>query len=121
DAAEVMVALPPAAHLAPSALERGQPGLVDARLRVDQAADGMKAGALDRVLRRAAFVEDRPEHTDERGPQARAARRADGQLAAFAEDDRRRHHAGHPLAWLQRAPDQVGLAEHAVQVQVEPR
>ena len=34
---------------------------------------------------------------------------------------RRRHHALHPLAGLERADEEVGLAEHAVQVHLEVR
>ena len=66
-----------------------------------------------------ALVEDPREHLRQCGAEARAARRAGRQDEAVrVERDRRRHHAGHPPAGLERADEQLGLAEHAVQVDV---
>jgi len=39
--------------------------------------------------------------------------------AVPGEGERRRHHALHPRAGHERLPHEVGLAEHAVQMQVE--
>ena len=80
----------------------------------------MEARPLDRLLRVDAFVEDPGRGEEQRRPQAGASRGADRQLeAAGIDEEARGHHALHPRARLQRAVQQVGLAEHAVQVQVE--
>src|SRR5437764_728502 len=45
---------------------------------------------------------------------------ADRQLqAVVSQDDTRSHHAAHPLTRLERPAEEIGLAQHAVQVQVE--
>jgi hypothetical protein len=82
----------------------------------------MQPWPLDRLLGRETLVERSGEHLDERASQAcPAGRAADEDEAVAVQDDGRRHHAAHPPAGLERPPDQVGLAEHAVQVEVEPR
>ena len=66
------------------------------------------------------FVEDPGRDADERRSQPRSARGADRQRDALVvESEARRHHALHPLAGLERLEDEVDLAEHAVQLQVE--
>ena len=82
----------------------------------------MDARPVDGRLRVEALVEDRRRDADERGTQPRAAGGADRECQAGAvEREAGRHHALHPRARLERADEQVGLAEHAVQMQVETR
>src|SRR4051812_14720960 len=80
DTPEVMMPSGPAPDCPPLPLEPRQPGLVDARLGVDDAADGVEARPVDRLLRRHGLVQHRAEHPDERRSQARAARCAQGDL-----------------------------------------
>src|SRR5436305_10685555 len=123
DAAKVVMTAGPAPDGPPLPLERGQEGFVHTGLGVDEPADGVEARPLDRVLRGAAVVQDRPEHPDERRPEARPARGAERQLEAAVtraggrENQRGGHHARHSRAGPQRLADEVDLAEHAVQVQ----
>src|SRR5207245_6120204 len=81
-AAEVVVALGPAAHLAAVAFQRAEPLLVDARLGVDHRARRVKTRAIDGGLRLEPLAEDRAEHADQRGGQAPPARGADRKFAA---------------------------------------
>ena len=74
-----------------------------------------------RLARRKPLVQYPCRRLDQRTAKTRPAGRSDRQLqGVLAEDDGRRHHAAHPLPRLQRSAEEVGLAEHAVQVQVEP-
>jgi hypothetical protein len=117
-----MVTLRPAAHGASRRLERLEASLVDARLGVHDPADGVDATAIDGGLRLESLVEDPGGHRDESAAQPRAACGAEREHEpCVVEHDGRRHHARHALARLERAEEQVDLAEHAVQVQVEPR
>ena len=77
DAAEVVVAVRPAAHRQPAPLELRERVLVDARLGVDDVAGAVDARPVDRRLRLEPLVEDRRRDADERGAQPRPARRAD--------------------------------------------
>ena len=82
----------------------------------------MEARPVDRVLHLEPPVQDAREHADERRAQSRPAGRAERELeAVLVEGERGGHHALHPRPRHERAPDEVCLAEHAVQVQVEAR
>ena len=66
-------------------------------------------------------MQDLREHAHQCRAEARPACRAERELEpVVVEDDGGRHHARHPLTGPERLADEVGLAEHAVQVQVEP-
>ena len=81
----------------------------------------MDARTGDCLLRGQALVENPGGDADQRRAQARAAGRADREGEPVAVDrEARRHHAHHPLARLERAHEQVHLAQHRVQMQVEP-
>jgi hypothetical protein len=93
----------------------GKPGL-----KVNATAGCVQPPARNRLACRETLVEHSCGDLDQGATKARPAGRADRELeAAVAQDDTRSHHAAHPVAGLERAADQVGLAEHAVQVQVE--
>ena len=80
----------------------------------------MEARPVDRVLRLEPFVQDARDHLQKRAAQARPAGGPCCECDSSAvEGQARRHHARHPLAGLERPGKQVGLAEHAVQMQVE--
>ncbi len=80
----------------------------------------MRPRLVDSLLRLDALVEDRRGDRDQGGAEARAAGGADREHeAALVEREARRHHALHPVAGLERTMAEVGLAEHAVQVEVE--
>ena len=82
----------------------------------------MNSRTLDGGLWLQPFVEDARGHRQEGSSQPRAAGRADRELEPVAaENERRCHHAVHPGAGLERPAQQVGLAEHAVQMHVEAR
>jgi hypothetical protein len=117
-----MVTLRPAANGASRRLERFEPSFVDARLGVHELADGVDATTIDSGLRLEPFVEDPRRHGDESAAQPRAAGGAEREHEPrIVEHDGRRHHARHAFARLERAEEQVDLAEHAVQMQVEAR
>ena len=81
---------------------------------------GWKRGRSIAACDSETVTQDPVEHADERRAQPSAARGADRELEAVAvEHERGGHHAVHALARHERARDQIGLAEHAVQVQVE--
>ena len=102
--------------------ERVDPRLVEAGLHVDDVSRGVDPRAVDRVLRQEPLVEDAREHLRERRPQARSPRRAGREHEPVTVDgDRGGHHALHPLPGLERPDEQVGFAEHAVQVHVVAR
>ncbi len=66
------------------------------------------------------LVEDSGRDAHERGAKPGPAGRADREQEAVSiERDARRHHALHPVTGLHRPVQQVDLAEHAVQVEVE--
>ena len=92
------------------------------RARGGRFAGGMEARPRDRVLRPRAPRRARPRRPG-RARCAAGSRRPRRPRAAGrpvrVERDGRRHHARHPGAGLELAAKQVGLAEHAVQVQVE--
>ena len=87
---------------------------------MDERLDGVQARPAHRLLGREALVEDPGDRLEQRASEPRPAGGAGRELEAGAvEDDHRRHHARHPLAGNERSLQQVGLAEHAVQVQIE--
>jgi hypothetical protein len=89
---------------------------------VDELRNRMESRAVDCRLWLQALVEDCGHDLQESAPQAGAAGCASRQCNSISiEGDGGSHHARHPLTGLQRDCHQVGLAEHAVQVQVEAR
>jgi hypothetical protein len=92
-----------------------------AGLELNPTAGCVQPPARHCLAGREPFVEHSCGDLDQGATKARPAGRADRQLeAAVSQDDTWSHHAANPVAGLERAPDQIGLAEHAVQVQVEP-
>ncbi len=74
----------------------------------------------DRGLGVEPLVEDPRDDLEHRAPEPRAAGGAGREHdAVFVQCQARRHHAPHAVAGLERPADQVGLPEHAVEVQVE--
>src|SRR5262249_21176729 len=121
DAAEVGVERRPAADRPPKALERGERILVDAWFRIHRLAGEMEARPLDCDDRVELLVEDAADDAEQRSPQARPAGGARGEHdAPVFEGKRRSHHARHSPTRLECAADEIGLAEHAVQMQIEP-
>src|SRR6266545_1887561 len=121
DAAEVVVDGAPAPHLI-LGLERGERLLFEAGLRVHELAGRVQPGTIDGVLGFEPLVEDAGQGLDKRRSQARSSGCAGGQQrAVLGKDDRGSHHALHPFPRLERVHDQIDLAEHAVQVDVEAR
>ena len=81
----------------------------------------MQPWTVDGVLRLEPLVEDPGDDQEQRAPQSRAAGGAGREHDPVpVECQRRRHHARHPVSWLEALGEEIGLAEHAVQVQVEP-
>src|SRR4051794_40840748 len=75
----------------------------------------------DRLLDRQPLVEHAREHADERRADTGAARGAAGEheLPGSVEGEQRGGHALHALARDERLADEVGLTEHAVELDVE--
>ena len=121
-AAEVVVRRGPAADGTSPALQLRERVLVDARLRVDGLQRGVEAGPFDGDLRRR-----RPRRGCPRSTSASAARRRVPPAEPIASERPSASNASVGAIMLPsarpgtRAPrEQVDLAEHAVQVQVEP-
>ena len=82
----------------------------------------MQSGARDGDLWVEPFVQDSGGDLDEGAAEPRAPGRAERKDEPLVvEGEARRHHAAHPLAGLERPANQVGLAQHAVQMQIESR
>ena len=102
---------------------QGGDGFVaEARLEVHELASRVEAAAVHCRLWLETLVQDPCKSLDERGAEASTPGSPAGQdRAVVVKDDRRRHHAFHPCARLERVHEQVRLAEHAVQMDVEAR
>src|SRR5439155_5043387 len=96
--------------------------LVHAGLDVHDRGSGVEARAPYGRVGRQPLVEDPRYDAEQRGPQPRAAggTRCERQPAPI-DCERRRHHALHPLARVELTSNQVGLAEHAVEMEIEVR
>ena len=79
----------------------------------------MEPRPVDGVPGEQALVEDPREDLCQCGAEARSSGRAGRDDEPVpVERDRRRHHAGHPPSGRERPDEQIGLAQHAVQVDV---
>jgi hypothetical protein len=88
---------------------------------VDERAGRMNPRTIDCGLRLETLVEDPRDDLEQRTPQPRAPGGAGREHDSVrVQCERRRHHARHPVARRELIRDQIDLAEHAVQVQVEP-
>jgi hypothetical protein len=117
-----VVQLVPEADVVTLVSERADRFVRETGLQVDDLAGRVQARAVDRLLGGEALVQDSREDLREGGPKPRASGGAGGEHEpAVVEGDRRGHHALHPLPGLERPDQQVGLAEHAVQVEVVAR
>jgi hypothetical protein len=116
DPAEIVMAGRPNPNREACSLQSLLNGIREARLEVDEVADGVEAWAVDGIVGAQAFVEEAGNDLDEGAPKPRPAGGADrqGQPVGVGADCRR-HHARHPLSGLELADKEVGLAEHAVQ------
>ena len=112
----------PEADVVAVARERLDGAVLEAGLEVDDLARRVEPRPVDGLLRREALVQDPREHLRERRPEPGAPGGAGGEHEPLAvERDGRRHHARHALAGIERPDEQVGLPEHAVQVDVVAR
>ena len=122
DAAEVVVLGRPAAD-EPSPPPRGasRPCSSTSGSALRTTAAGWQPWPVDCLLDRQPLVEHAREHPDERRADTGAAR---GAAASTGPPRRRRAwggHALHALARDERPADEVGLTEHAVELEVEAR
>src|SRR5437899_3353107 len=103
-----MVERGPAARLETLLLQRDEGLLVDARLGVDHVVLAVEAWTIDRRLRLEAFAEDGRRDTDDRRPEPTGSGRADPERDPVrVERDARSHHAAHPVARPEIAPEEV--------------
>ena len=110
----------PDAYFEALVLEGADGGVREAGLELHAPACSVQAWARHDVARREPFVEHPCCDLDQRASKARSTGGADRQLqAVVSQDDTRSHHAAHPLTRLERPAEEIGLAQHAVQVQVE--
>jgi hypothetical protein len=110
----------PASNAEAARLEFFERSFVDTRLCVDHLRSGVEARTLHSGVCSEAFVEDAGDDAQECGPETRASGRATHERQpVVVERQQRRHHALHPGSRLESTAQQVGFAEHAVEVQVE--
>jgi hypothetical protein len=106
----------------PASLEFVQRSFVHAGLGVDDVGSGVEAWTFHGSFRRQTFVEDSADDSQERSPESRSSGRPRRERQTVdVERQQRRHHALHPRSRLEPAAQQVGFAQHAVEVKVEAR
>ena len=117
-----MVLLRPPTDLVASLLQGGGHVWIEPRLELHDARRRVQTRAGDSLLGIEPLVEDSRCDLNEGAAKPRTTGRAQREdEPGGIEGQARGHHASHPLAGLERPTDQVALAEHAVQVQVETR
>src|SRR6476469_7569970 len=120
DAAKVVMPGGPASNAEATRLELFERSFIDARLCVDHLWSGVESRTVHSNVCSEAFVEDAGDDTEECGPETRASGGATHERQPVTvEREQRRHHALHPGSRLEPAAQQVGFAQHAVEVQVE--
>ena len=116
-----MVQRRPGADLVTLRLQRRRDAGLESRLEMDEAGRRVQPRPRHRSVGLEPLVQDSRDDLNQRAAQPRPACRAGGEHDPVCVDgDARRHHARHPLARLEPSADEIGLAEHAVQMEVEP-
>ena len=110
----------PDAHFEALLLEGAECHVREARLELHTALGSVQPRPPHCFTGRQAFVEHAGGDLDQRPAKPGSAGCADRELEAVAsKNEAWSHHAAHPVTRLERPADEVGFAEHAVQVQVE--